>query len=192
MKAQLSMAVWRRMARGPVDSRAAWAVAFAFLLLAGGAARCATTDGTMITNVASASFQTSGSFRVIVSYAVSAYVLVQNPAIQLVKTSSVTMQASGGDVVFRICVRNTSAAVSSFNVTLTDQLPSNMTYVNPSFANWVVGTGTWTAASAPAIGGPWTNGEPGNGQVPPYFMKWTLSVLGPNASGCVSYTARVM
>jgi len=146
----------------------------------------------MITNVASASFQTSGAYRVVISYASSAYVYVQNPAIQLVKTSSVTMQAAGGDVVFRVCVRNTSTAVSSFNITLTDQLPSNMTYVNPSFAQWVNGTGTWTESYASVIGGPWTTGQPGNGQSPPYFLRWTLSVLGMNASGCVSYTARVL
>jgi len=76
-------------------------------------------------------------------------------------------------------------------VTLTDQLPSNMTYVQP-WTNWVNGTGTWTASYSTVVGGPYTAGDAPNGQAPPFFLRWTLNVLGPSKSGCVNYTARVM
>ena len=164
------------------------------LALGAGSARAATTDGSIITNVASATFQGVNSpLAWMVSYGVTATVLVQNPRIMLFKTANPTMQAPGGDVTFRVCVQNMSAAVSAFNVTVTDAIPAGFAFqAGGAFAaNPGLWPNTWVVTNANGVAGPWNAGWPTVGQTSAWFMRWTLPVVGMNASGCVEFTARV-
>lgn len=170
-------------------------LAAGILALTAGGARCATSDGTIITNIASATFQGAGNPRgFVVTYSATATVLVQNPRIMLFKTASPTMQAPGGDVTFRVCVRNMSADVSAFNVTVTDQIPAGFEFqAGGAFAaNPGIWPNTWVVTNANGVAGPWNAGWPTVGQEPAWFMRWTLPVVGQNSSGCVEFTARVL
>lgn len=154
-----------------------------------------TADGTLITNVASGTYQSSGAVRFNISYAATAWVLVQNPNIHVWKTVTPTVQAAGGDVVFSVCVKNVSAAVSAFNVTVSDRLPAGFAYRPVGSAaptSWQNAPTAWQITNANSMSGPWNAGWPNQGQTPDWYMRWTLPVVGPLASGCVSYTARVL
>ena len=165
-----------------------------FLALCAGGASAATSDGALITNIAAATFQGAGNARgFIVTYSATAWVLVRNPVIMLMKTATPTMQAPGGDVTFRACVRNLSAEVSAFNVTVTDALPSGFEFrAGGTFgASPGLWPNTWVVTNANGMAGPWIAGWPLVGQEPVWFLRWTLPVVGMNSSGCVEFTARV-
>ncbi|MEK7766131.1 MAG: hypothetical protein AAB368_07820 [bacterium] len=109
------------------------AAALLIVLVAAGLAReasAATADGTLITNVATATYAGTvapGSTAFLgggwsVSYGVTAWVLVSSPNIQLQKTSSPTVACSGGTVTYCIYAVNTSLTTSAFNVVLWDQM----------------------------------------------------------------------
>ena len=171
------------------------AVAVVLLALGAGRAVAATSDGALITNIASATFQGVNNPRgFIVTYSATATVLVQNPRIMLFKTATPTMQAPGGDVTFRVCVQNMSADVSAFNITATDVLPAGFDFrLGGAFAaSPGVWPNTWVVTNSNGAAGPWNAGWPNVGQEPVWFMRWTLPVLGQNKSGCVEYTARVL
>src|SRR5688500_17248493 len=70
--------------------------------MAPGSAAAATADGTLITNVACATFSANpaGTAGYAVSYCATATVLIRNPCIALQKIANPTVQASGGDVTF--------------------------------------------------------------------------------------------
>jgi len=153
-----------------------------------GRAGAGTVDGTLITNVASGTYSSASRIGFIVSYPVTAYVLVQNPAVWIWKTASPTLQAPGGDVTFTACVKNQSAYVSAFNVTVTDVLPIGFDFRAMS-SIWPA---SWVITNANGLAGPWVAGWPTVGQEPTWFLRWTLPVVGPMASGCVAFTARVL
>jgi len=170
---------------------------FAAVLLALGAggAHAGTSDGTLITNIAAATFQGAGNatgFKV--SYQATAWVLVRNPSVMLMKTATPTMQAPGGDVTFRTCVRNLSAEVSAFNITVTDAIPAGFAFQlgGTVGGNPGVWPNTWIITNANGVAGPWLASWPVVGQQSSWFMRWTLPVLGMNASGCVEFAARVL
>lgn len=170
-------------------------VAGLLALCAGGASAAATSDGALITNIASATFQGAGNPRgFVVTYNSTATVLVQNPRIMLSKIATPTMQAPGGDVTFRVCVQNMSADVSAFNVTVTDAIPAGFAFqLGGVFgASPGVWPNTWVITNANGVAGPWLANWPGVGQQPAWFMRWTLPVVGQNKSGCVEFTARVL
>ena len=96
------------------------------LLGVGQKACAATSDGTLITNVASATFSTASLNQYFVSYNATATVLVQNPCVTLIKTPDVTVQAAGGSVTYNLWVVNCSPNTSAFNITVTDKLPDNI------------------------------------------------------------------
>ena len=185
------------VAARPRGARLAIAMPLLAALLAAfaGGASAATTDGTLITNIASATFQGPGNSRgFIMTYCSSAYVLVQNPAIMLFKTANPTMQAPGGDVTFRSCVRNTATDMSAFNVSVTDAIPAGFQFQlgGATGSSPGVWPNTWVITNANGLAGPWLANWPGIGQQPAWFMRWTIPVLGPNSSGCVEFNARVL
>jgi uncharacterized repeat protein (TIGR01451 family) len=159
--------------------------------VAAGPVHAMTADGTLVTNVASGTFQSAGAVKFFITYAATAWVIVANPNIQVWKSVTPTVQAAGGDVVFQICALNTSASTSAFNVTLTGQLPSGMSFQAVSSV-WNGGIGAWQITNSNSLSGPWAAGWPAVNTVNPLFLRWTMQVVGPLDSACVSYTARVL
>jgi len=147
-----------------------------------------TADGTLITNCAAGTFQSSAGKLWLVSYCATAWVYVQNPNMIIWKTVTPTVQAAGGNVTFTICAKNTSAAVSAFNVTVTDRMPDGMSYQG-GYTEWPA---AWVDSYNNTANGSGTNGQPAVGALNPLFLKWTMPALGPMASGCVTYAARVL
>jgi len=166
------------------------------LVMVGRRAWGMTTDGTLITNVASGSFQSAGGVPYWISYSVTATVLVSNPSVSLIKTATPTVQSSGGTVAFRLWVVNTSASSSAFNIIITDRLPDNMAYVGPlNPAGWPsasVPLPTWTPSNCSVYAGPYNANMPGVGQAAPYYLRFSLDFLGPNRSAYVEFIATVL
>jgi hypothetical protein len=96
--------------------------------------------------------------------------------------------------VFVLCVINNSQTTSAFNMVVTDKLPDNMSYVNPSLAWWPAAPAP-VASWAAGMAGPWTGvADFPNGQLNPFYMRWTFPLIGPGPgrSACVAYTVRVL
>ncbi|MCH7539695.1 MAG: hypothetical protein IH999_04755 [Proteobacteria bacterium] len=164
-------------------------------LLAGTAreARAATSRGTLITNISSATFSTQavGGFPLEVSYAATAYVLVEAPYLIIWKNASPTKQVAGGCVTFKLWLWNDSTMMTAYNVTYFDQLPDNMSY-NDAYASWNGGSGGTWFPSASADNITYAAGEPTVGQDAPYYMKWVLTQLGPRKSAFVEFSACIL
>src|ERR1044071_4918109 len=112
------------------------------------------SDGALITNVVSATFGGMGgpTLMYTVSYNATSNVLISCPAVMLSKQATPTVQASGSVVVFQIWISNASMQASAFNVEITDMIPDNMTYVNPSESVWAGGaTGLTYALSTNTV-----------------------------------------
>ncbi len=172
------------------------------LMLTLGRAAPATTatDGTLITNVASGSYQSAAGVQFWISYAVTAWVLVSNPCVAMTKIATPTAQSSGGNVTFQLCVMNCSASSSSFNVIVTDQLPAWMA-MNAGGAvlgsPWTYYTTTGSLGWIPTnsslySGAPWNANLPANGQAAPWYLRFSLDILGIGKSACVGFVASVL
>ena len=164
-------------------------------LAAGGPALAATVDGTLITNIACATFQGfAGPQSFSVSYCATRTVLVQNPCINLVKTSNPTQQSSGGTVTFTLYVVNCSCVVSAWNVQITDRLPDNVSW-SDNWANWNGGSGgTWTPYTS-SDNVTYGAGQPTIGQTSvgsPYYLRFVLDRLGPCKSAMAQFTANIL
>lgn len=174
-----------------------------------GAAQAMTSEGTLITNVATASYWSSDGAKFAPTYGVTATVLVMNPSVHLRKVASPSMQCSGGTVTFCIYVINVSAMSSSFNITIEDVLPGDGTG-NAGFAYlYPGGRSEWNPQAATVTYGyrgtnfgannnwpgyvsdPELDGEPANGTSGPYYIRWNISVLGPARSMMVCFKATV-
>jgi len=166
------------------------------LLMVSGRSFAATADGALITNVACATFSSNqaGTQGFAVSYCATATVLIQNPCVALQKIANPTVQASGGAVTFTLWVVNCSATSSAWNVTVTDRLPDNTEYSNPSFVSWagLVTPGVWTPSYASTLAAAWANGSPGDGQDAPYYLRFTLDVLGPSRSAFARFSVDIL
>ena len=166
------------------------------LVMVGRRAWGMTTDGTLITNVASGSFQSAGGIAFWISYSVTATVLVSNPSVSLIKTATPTVQSSGGTVTFRLWVVNTSQSSSAFNIIITDRLPDYMAYVGPLNPTVWRGNGLplplWTMSNSPTNGPGWNANMPGVGQAAPYYLRFALDFLGPSYSAYVEFIATVL
>jgi uncharacterized repeat protein (TIGR01451 family) len=163
-------------------------------LLGAGRVLATTADGTMITNVATATFATpslAGPYAV--SYNASAYVMVQNPCIGIRKDPNVTTQSAGGTVTYTLWVVNCSPVTSAFNITVTDKLPDNVTF-DSQRGNWNGGSGgTWVPSTSPNGSAPWANGAyPPVGQTTPFYMRFVLDQLGPTKSAMIAYSVVVL
>jgi len=169
-------------------------VVVCLLGLGAGRVRATTADGTMITNVATATFATpslAGPYAV--SYNASAYVMVQNPCVAIRKDPNVTTQSAGGTVTYTLWVVNCSPVTSAFNITITDKLPDNVTYDQPR-GNWNGGSGgTWTSwESATGATNAWVQATPPSGQATPYYLRFLLDQLGPAKSAMIAYSVVVL
>ncbi len=160
-------------------------------VLTAGAAAGMTTDGTMITNVASSTYGSTSGMGFTVTYCVTALTWVANPCLGLQKTGYPVSQASGNSVTYTIWVVNCSCTGSAFNVSITDRLPDNVGF-GAAGAAWNGGSGgTWYPASG-ADNVNWTVGTPSAGQTAPYYLRFSLNLLGPCKSAMESYTVTVL
>lgn len=173
------------------------------ILALAGMARAATLDGTLITNVATATYGSVGSLTspgtnppYEISYAATQTVLVATPNIQLQKTSQPSIECSGGTITFCIWAVNNSSLTSAFDVVLQDRYPPLVAYVP--------GMTMWAGLTAGAIVNTnWGNG-PGQhfaGEPPAgmdaslaagYYLRWGISVIGPNKSALVCYKGQLL
>lgn len=156
-----------------------------------------TAEGALITNLASGTYSSpvSGA-QTVISYGVTATVLVVNPTVLLQKTANPTLQSVAGTVTFCITFSNASAYVSAFNILILDVTPQNMHYV-PGAGNavWVNDPSAITNDYSPNGGQPpigWVTGYPGVALGSTATFRWNVPVLGPGRSGYVCYMASVM
>ena len=164
-------------------------------LCVGMRAEAATADGTLITNVASATYKMTSGTGQTISYGATVTVMVATPSVMLRKVASPTLQASGGTVTFCISYSNSGGRASAFDVTITDAMPDNMKFIaGAGNADWGTsdGDGVVYAVWSTNGGGGWTAGTPANAQGGPVLLRWTIDVLSPKASGMVCYTVSVM
>ncbi len=165
-------------------------------LVVAGQAHALATTGVVLTNLASCTFATAptNTPAISVSYGVTATVLVQNPVVVPSKTATPTLQAAGSEVTFQVCVVNTSATASAFNVFVNDRLPDNMEWAGLATTYWNNSNpaGTWSESSSSVFPGPYVGTPPVAGQEAPYYMRWNLNWLGPLKSGCVTFKARIL
>jgi len=166
-------------------------VAGVSLLGVGREASAATADGTIITNVASATFNTASLSPYAVSYNATATVIIQNPCVSLVKTPDVTIQAAGGTVTYTLWVVNCSPVTSAFNITMTDKLPDNVAYDAPrGFWNGL-GGGLWVSSSS-SNGTTWPASNPNAGQTATYYLRFVMPTLGPLQSAYMQYSVKIL
>lgn len=166
------------------------------MVMWGGMAMGAATDGTLITNVACATFGTAAdSCNLSASYCVTVTVLVTNPNIQISKAASPSLECSGATVTFCIWVANTSAMCSAFVVHVIDNIPNSMSYVSGQ-STWVAGTAGATLTQGYGNIGAfptlvWT-GEPSTGQTAPYAVRWIVSMIGPGKSAMLCWKGQIL
>ena len=163
-------------------------------LLVAGRTHATTSDGAIVTNVASATFNAVYAGAFAVSYASTATVLIANPCINLRKDVSPSVQAAGGTLTFRLWVVNCSPYASAFNVSIIDKIPDNVGYNTD-----IVATGSWSPSGLgvwsqyeSTNGTAWAAGPPPVGQVTPYYLRFILSLLGPGKSAYVQYGVNIL
>ena len=160
------------------------------MLAASGPAWGMTTDGTMITNVATSTYSTTSGMGWVVSYSVTALAWVANPCMSLQKTATPASQASGNSVTYTIWVINCSCTSSAFNVTVTDRLPDNAGF-GASGVDWNGGSGgTWYRTYS-SDGVAWV-GAASAGQTAPFYLRFALNLLGPCKSAMEAYSVTVL
>jgi len=163
-------------------------------LVAGGRnASAATTDGTLITNVACGTYLSASGMGFAISYCCTANVLVSNPCVALQKRATPTVQSSGGVVTFELIAINCSSSSSAFNVMVTDRLPDNMAYIPSANPTWYGGP---IAPINSLFKSPdnlnWSSNWPVAAQGAPYWLRWQLEFLGPGRSASISFQATVL
>jgi len=170
-------------------------LATAALMLAGGRAQALTSCGALLTNSISATFGSTpaGNVQFLISYASTATVKIDCPQIAVTKIATPTLQAAGQVVVFRVWIANTSPTFSAFNVAVIDRLPDNMEWAGIATAYWTnMPAPVWLPFNAAAYPGPYNAGAPTAGQDAPWYLRWTLDLLGPGKSGYVEFQARIL
>jgi len=157
-------------------------------------ASAATTDGTLITNVACGTFLSSAGVGFSISYCCTATVLVSNPCVALQKKANPTVQSSGGTVTFELIAINCSASSSAFQIMVTDKLPDNMAYAFSANPSWYGGNGAPIPSlfkSADNL--TWTGGWPAaTGNVTPLWLRWQMQFLSPGSSASITFLATVL
>lgn len=125
-------------------------------------------------------------------YSATAYLTIANPGVCLFKTGSppYISATAGGTVTFAICFSNCGSG-SAFNLTISDHLPNNSTYLTAGYSAWAIDMSTGmnqaiveTYGGSPA--GPWNPGPP-NGQLTPLYIHWVVPNQGIGKSGCIFY-----
>jgi len=181
-----SAAVRRRIASAGLA-----AVFSVILTILAGPARSLTSDGTVITNIATITLNTTAGAPLTVSYCATATALVLNPCAKILKSVSPTTQSAAGTLTYRVWIASCSDAVSSFNVTVTDRLPSNVLYAD-SYVVWngLTAGASWSVyRSSDNVS--YSAGEPNVGQASPYYLRWIYSLMGPNKSAYIEYAVKI-
>lgn len=161
------------------------------LTLGRGALAASATDGTLITNVASASYQSAAGLQFWVTYNATQWVLVSNPCVALTKRATPTQQSSGGVVTFELCVINCSSSASSFNINVYDRLPDWMGTIEATvFSQWPASP-VWTPWNNSAYAGAYNAGLPAS-QAAPWYLRFNLTMLGIGQSSCMTWRASVL
>ena len=178
-------------------------LALAALALPGGA-RSQTACGALITNIAMATMWSGPPDLVAyeVSYGVTATVLVLcPPVIALRKSSSLNGSnlvtcAAGCTVTFSICLENQQFGPndSVWSVTITDRLPTNMSFVSWGLDDYNTTTpapAAPVATQSSVLTGGWSGTAP-VGQTAPYYLRWVVDRIGPTRSACLTYRAKIL
>jgi hypothetical protein len=172
-----------------------WLAALGLLATMGKEASAMTADGTLVTNVACATYMSASGAGFAVSYCVTTTFGITNPCIALQKVASPTAQASGGLVTYTIWVVNCQASCtgSAFNINVTDRLPDNVMAGAPALVTYWNGNsgGNWSVASG-SNNTTWASGAPVAGQNVPYYLRFVLDQLGPCKSAYSSFTVSVL
>jgi uncharacterized repeat protein (TIGR01451 family) len=186
------------------------AAAGVLLLGADKSARAATVDGTLVTNIASATFGSVSAVSYEVSYCSTATVWVISPCVAMWKWIDdgavwrewpavgsgnwIPMQSSGCTVTYKLEINNCSEWTSAFNVTLTDKLPDNTSLVIHNLDDFNGNTPyQWIYSWSPNNVAPWTNGAMPAGQASPAYLRWVLRNFGMTwRSAYVRYAVRVL
>jgi uncharacterized repeat protein (TIGR01451 family) len=164
--------------------------ALGLLAATGRVVQAMTADGTLITNVACATYMSASGQGFAVSYCVTARIQIANPCLALQKIANPTTQASGGTVTYTVWVVNCSCDNSAFNINVTDRLP-DMVAMDAARGTWNGESGgNWTAASG-SNNTTWAANVPLAGQVAPYFLRYVLDQLGPCKSAFVAFSVSV-
>ena len=151
-----------------------------------------TSEGTLITNLASATFKDKTGVMREISYGATSWVLVATPSIMLSKMATPTIAVSGGTVTFCITFSNASSLTSAVNVVISDKVPDNVRFDNVRLENDPAGgiiTPSWSTNNA----APWTTNWPpvAQGPVNSLFLRWTTDVMGPRQSAIVCYSVTI-
>jgi len=180
------------------------AIAVILMLVAGaicpGRAEAGTTEGTLLTNIATATYSTMQNLEFSVSYNSTARVLVAFPSVQLQKTVSPTFDCPGATVTFCVYAVNTSTLTSAFDVVIKDTFTDTMAYVagQNNWAGNTTGAAIVAYRSIATAFGPWfeqfdfVNGEPPDGQAYPYYLRWAINIIGPGKSALVCFKMRIL
>ncbi len=161
-------------------------------------ATAATAEGTLITNVACATFSAVDQTPFAASYCSTAVVFIVAPSVQVNKRANPSIECSGGTVTFCMYAYNNSNWTSAFNVTLNDRLPDGVSYI-PVQTIWAGGTagavvtqGYFRALSPFTIWG----SEPPLGSVSggpsDYYLRWSVNMLGPRQSAMFCYRVQIL
>lgn len=142
--------------------------------------------GTLLTSMASATFQNWG-LGTSVTYSATSKLIVQNPSINVSKdaTPTTVAAATGGLITYTISFSNGGFS-TAFYVTLNDALPN-------SDGVWFQGiVSKWSSVGLPAgswstNGVAWWPGEPPTGQQGPVRLRWIVPSLSIGASGIITY-----
>jgi len=169
-------------------------VVLGWVVVGGGSAEATTFDGTLLSNVACASYFSPTGFQYYVSYCATATVVVVNPCLQLSKLGTPTVVSSGGAVTWQIYVKNCSPTTSAYNVVMYDVIPDNMAYVGSSLTANVFGGSpapTVKASYSLDAGVNWTAGQAPGGVTA--LLRWGVTpMLAPNVSALITYQATVL
>lgn len=173
----------------------------ALILLLAAAPRVAlatTAEGTLITNLASATFRDNGGVQREISYGATSWVLVATPAMMLSKNANPTLVTSGGTVTFCITFSNASALTSATNLVIADHVPDNVRFVNDVAIQdppgggitpaWSTDNANWGLLWPPNVGQGPTSSGPATG----VFLRWTVDVIGPRQTGYVCYSVSIL
>ncbi len=170
-------------------------IVFGLVALVAVPARATTSEGSLITNLASATFKDKTGVMREISYGATSWVLVATPSVMLLKVVSPTIAVSGGTVTFCITFSNASALTSAVNVVISDKVPDNVRFANALTENDPVGGNITPAWSTDNIA--WSLAwPPGYGQGPAtpassVFLRWTTDVMGPRQSAIVCYSVTI-
>ena len=168
-----------------------WLAALGLLATMGREASAMTADGTLVTNVACATYSSASGAGFAVSYCATAILNIQNPCLALQKVANPTAQASGGLVTYTIWVVNCSCTGSAFNINVTDRLPDNV-IMGSNLAGWNGGSGGAWFASSGSNNTTWAVNAPLAGQGTPYYLRYALDQLGPCRSAYAAFTVSVL